>query len=337
MNLSIVKRGMLAAAMVMCTHAGAAEPAKLGSRLSGAAEVPANMSTGSGTLDATLDRDTSILTWRVTYSGLTGPVTAAHFHGPAMPGENAGVVVPFASSTTSPIEGQATLSAAQLTELLAGKWYVNLHTAAHPGGELRGQVTITPANPERPEGTDLKRNPRAVAMALTLAAAMGAQAQALPKIEPGLWELNIALKSQTGGVEAALKQAQEQIRLLPPDQRRQIEQMMAERGVRLGDQSSTLQACISKEDAERGELPQQAGDCTQQVLDRSSTQMKVKFSCRTNPPAAGEAVVDFQNPKAYTSKGVVDTTVAGRAERVNVDQTGRWLGADCGNVKALGK
>jgi hypothetical protein len=178
----------------------------------------------------------------------------------------------------------------------------------------------------------------ALPLVLGLALSTGAaQAQTGPKIEPGLWELNIALKSQNGGVEAALKQAQEQIRMLPPDQRRQVEEMMAARGVRLGDKASTLQACISKEDAERGELPQQAGDCTQQVLERSPTQMKVKFSCNTNPPAAGDAVVNFQNPKAYTSKGVVDTTVAGQPERINVDQTGRWLAADCGNVKALGK
>jgi hypothetical protein len=144
MNLSILRPALLATLMACSLHAGAAELAKFGARLSGAAEVPANMSTGSGTLEATLDRDTSILTWRVTYTGLSGPVTAAHFHGPAMAGENAGVVVPFASSTATPIEGQATLSAAQVTDLLAGKWYVNLHTAAHPGGELRGQVTATP-------------------------------------------------------------------------------------------------------------------------------------------------------------------------------------------------
>ncbi len=71
---------------------------------------------------------------------MTGPVTAGHFHGPAAAGANAGVVVPFAGSLASPITGSATLTDAQIADLKAGKWYVNLHTAANPGGEIRGQV-----------------------------------------------------------------------------------------------------------------------------------------------------------------------------------------------------
>jgi hypothetical protein len=134
-----------------------------------------------------------------------------------------------------------------------------------------------------------------------------------------------------------MREAQAYIARLPPDQRQQVQEMMAARGVKLGDRTSTVQACISKEDAERGEIPQQAGDCTQQVLDRSTSSMRVKFSCTSNPPASGEATVEFQNPTAYTSRGIVDTQVMGQPERVNVDQTGRWLKADCGEVKALGK
>ena len=71
---------------------------------------------------------------------MTGPVTAGHFHGPAAAGANAGVVVPFAGSLASPITGSATLTDPQIADLKAGKWYVNLHTAANPGGEIRGQV-----------------------------------------------------------------------------------------------------------------------------------------------------------------------------------------------------
>ena len=72
----------------------------------------------------------------------------AHFHGPAMPGQNAGVVVainapinaPLNTPLTSPISGSATLTPSQVEEIMAGKWYVNLHTAANPNGEVRGQV-----------------------------------------------------------------------------------------------------------------------------------------------------------------------------------------------------
>ena len=113
-------------------------------RLSGASEVPPVMSSASGTVEATLNKQTSELSWTVTYSGLSGPATGAHFHGPAMPGANAGVVVPITGSLTSPIRGVASLTAAQAADLMAGKWYVNLHTAANPNGEIRGQIPARP-------------------------------------------------------------------------------------------------------------------------------------------------------------------------------------------------
>ena len=106
--------------------------------LSGAAQVPPNSSTGSGTAAIKLDGD--VLSWVITYSGLTGPVTGAHFHGPAPANANAAVIVPFAGSLGSPIQGSQRLSAVQVTQLRSGLWYVNLHTAVHPGGEIRGQV-----------------------------------------------------------------------------------------------------------------------------------------------------------------------------------------------------
>ena len=139
---SILRVTLLAATVAFagCGMMPMANTAKFGATLSGAAEVPPNTSAGTGTLEASLSKDTSVLRWKLSYSGLTGPASAAHFHGPAMAGANAGVVLPF-SSPASPIEGQATLTAAQVADLMAGKWYANVHTAANPGGEIRGQVT----------------------------------------------------------------------------------------------------------------------------------------------------------------------------------------------------
>jgi hypothetical protein len=113
---------------------------KMKATLNGAAEVPANTTAGTGTADINYDPASKKLTWKLTYSGLTGPATMAHFHGPAEPGKNAGVAVPIAPAT-SPSEGSATLTEAQAADLVAGKYYVNVHTAAHPAGEIRGQVT----------------------------------------------------------------------------------------------------------------------------------------------------------------------------------------------------
>ena len=107
--------------------------------LKGSSEVPANTTTGTGQVAATLDTASEVFTYHVTYGGLTGPATAAHFHGPALPGVGAPPIITM-KSLPSPIDGVATLTAAQAADLQAGKWYFNVHTDAHKGGEIRGQL-----------------------------------------------------------------------------------------------------------------------------------------------------------------------------------------------------
>jgi len=121
--------------------AGPAFADKMKATLDSKSEVPANASAGKGTADLDYDPATKKLSWKLNYSGLSGPATAAHFHGPAEAGKNAGVAVAIPNATTSPVEGSATLTDAQAADLVAGKYYINIHTAANPGGEIRGQVT----------------------------------------------------------------------------------------------------------------------------------------------------------------------------------------------------
>ena len=66
-------------------------------------------------------------------------MTAAHFHGPAGAGVNAPPVVNL-TPLESPITGSAVLTDAQVADLKAGRWYINIHTAQNPKGEIRGQV-----------------------------------------------------------------------------------------------------------------------------------------------------------------------------------------------------
>ena len=137
-NKTMLATLALGAAVVF---AGPAFAEKMKATLDGKTEVPPNASAGTGTADIDYDPASKKLSWKVTYSGLSGPATAAHFHGPAEAGKNAGVAVAIPNATSSPAEGSATLTEAQAADLVAGKYYVNIHTAANPGGEIRGQVT----------------------------------------------------------------------------------------------------------------------------------------------------------------------------------------------------
>jgi hypothetical protein len=117
-----------------------AENLNFAAALKGASEVPANTSPGTGMVEANLDTKSGTFTYTVTYSGLTGTAMAAHFHGPAAVGANAPPVI-MVKALASPIKGSAVLTADQMNDLRAGKWYFNVHTKAHPGGEIRGQLT----------------------------------------------------------------------------------------------------------------------------------------------------------------------------------------------------
>ena len=103
---------------------------------------PATDSQGRGTAEVHVDRATNELTYKVTWSGLTGPATIGHIHGPAGPGKNAPPTVPFPGVAGQvSVEGKAKITPAQYADLAAGMYYVNIHTAKHPGGEIRGQLT----------------------------------------------------------------------------------------------------------------------------------------------------------------------------------------------------
>jgi hypothetical protein len=129
----------LFAAATLAVAPAFAEETKFMAMLSGAEEVPPVETGGTGSANVTWNSETKALSWSIDFAGLSGPATAAHFHGPADPGANAGPVITI-DDLESPSEGTATLTDEQAADLAAGKWYVNVHTEAHPDGEIRGQL-----------------------------------------------------------------------------------------------------------------------------------------------------------------------------------------------------
>lgn len=127
------------AVLLACT-VSFAETVKLAATLDAGQQSPSLDLPGKGTADLTFDTETKQLDWTVEYSGLTGAPVMGHFHGPADRGQNADVAIPFEGDLASPIKGSATLTDEQAENLLAGKYYINLHTEAHKPGEIRGQV-----------------------------------------------------------------------------------------------------------------------------------------------------------------------------------------------------
>ncbi|MFK0687272.1 CHRD domain-containing protein [Mesorhizobium sp. IMUNJ 23033] len=137
-SLSLLSAFAVSTALLFASPA-MADIVKYKATLDGSQQSPPVTTKGKGTATFTFDTAKKKLSWNVKYSGLSGPATAAHIHGPAAAGENAGPVIPF-KKVKSPIKGSATLTDAQAADLEAGKYYVNVHTKANPDGEIRGQI-----------------------------------------------------------------------------------------------------------------------------------------------------------------------------------------------------
>jgi hypothetical protein len=151
----------------------------------------------------------------------------------------------------------------------------------------------------------------------------------------GLWEMN----SKMGGnpeMDAAMAQMQKQMAAMPPEQRKMMEEMMAKQGVSLSPAAGggvAIKTCVTPEMAAKQELPTQTeGECTTTVTSRSASVMKMNFVCK-NPPSSGEGTYTFSGDTAFTMKMLVKTTRNGKPETTTIDGGGKWLSADCGNIK----
>jgi len=132
----------IASIAVLFAATASAETVKFHAVLTAGAEVPPTNSTGSGEATIALDTATHEITWDVTFGGFASQPVAAHIHGPAQPGRNAGVVIPFGNNPVSPLHGTAKLTDEEQNQLQAGAYYVNVHTKNNPGGAIRGQLAV---------------------------------------------------------------------------------------------------------------------------------------------------------------------------------------------------
>jgi CHRD domain len=142
MSTIVVRRALPALALVIGVvwHAPAtAQPAMSPAGQSAAfrADLKDTRGQSHGTVTATLDK--GLLSWTARYSGLSEKPSAAHFHGPAQPGQNAEIQV-NATNLANPMTGVWALSEGQVVDLMANRWYFNIHTKKNPGGEARGQL-----------------------------------------------------------------------------------------------------------------------------------------------------------------------------------------------------
>ncbi len=173
--------------------------------------------------------------------------------------------------------------------------------------------------------------------ALALLASMAGGASAQQRMRPGLWEHSVNMKSQSGQMEAALAEMQKSLASMPPEQRKQMEQMMAQQGVGMGPKGQTVKVCITKEQADLDNIPQQEG-CTQKVQRVDASTMKVAFSCKGSqgqPPSSGEGTITMQGPTAYTGQFRFKTETQGKPEQIDMAQSGKWLSDNCGAIKPM--
>lgn len=176
----------------------------------------------------------------------------------------------------------------------------------------------------------------ALSILLACIAAGAAWAQAPAKLKPGLWEHSYKLSSASGKMEAAMKEAQAAMAKMPPEQRKMMEQMLAQQGMSIGTDGQKLRVCLSPEDAERGEPPPTQEGC-KQTSKREGNTWNISFQCPARDgegASSGRGSMTLKNPGAYDGTFQLTMTVDGKPEQMQMSTQGRWLAADCGNLRS---
>ncbi|TFZ07043.1 DUF3617 domain-containing protein [Ramlibacter henchirensis] len=172
-----------------------------------------------------------------------------------------------------------------------------------------------------------------VPLAFTIIAAAFACGASAQNLKPGLWQVQQKV-SGNPEMQREVEEMRKKMATLPPEQRKQMEDIMARRGVQMGPSGHSVRMCLTKEMVERNEIPATQGDCKITQQQRTGNTLKAAFTC-SNPPSSGQTVVTFTSPEAYTMKTTATGAVGGKTESMTVEGTGKWLGADCGEVRPV--
>jgi hypothetical protein len=174
-------------------------------------------------------------------------------------------------------------------------------------------------------------------------------------MKPGLWENSFKMTGDSAKemqavqgeqMKQAMEQMKQQLANMPPEQRKQMEAMMAQSGMKLNDEGvsfkndkvkvssegSVVKECITKEQIAKGELPEENEDCKTTLTQISKNHFKSKHVCTGDSASVGESDVVFHSPTHYTGKGKSTQTINGLPHTVEVAMEGKWLSKDCGDI-----
>jgi len=176
-----------------------------------------------------------------------------------------------------------------------------------------------------------------ILLACTCAALGAALPAAAQTMKPGLWALENRMTSDDPAIDQAMSVMQQHMANMSPEQRQQMQSMMQQHGVQLDiGAGGALQTkiCMTREMAERKEFPVQQGDCRQTYTQQSPTRGHIAFTC-TKPRVRGEGEVTADNDKSYRAHMKIRSEEEGRNQVVDMDVAGKWLSADCGNIRPV--
>ncbi len=160
---------------------------------------------------------------------------------------------------------------------------------------------------------------------------------AAASLKPGLWEMTSKVASASPETMSALALAQKEMANMSAEQRRTIEQALANQGVKM-DLGATggvkVNFCLTPEQAADPTFPAgQPGQCSS-TRTKVPGGMNVSFKC-DKPRSSGSGQVIFEGDSGFTMRMNVDSTVQGQSQQMTVESAGRWLKRDCGSVQPV--